>query len=187
MGQEKQACPSCSEPVYPTDDVCMSCGADLKGVQQAAPPPPAPGAAQRAPEGSIPTPPTSPTGIPAPPTPGTAIPTPGEPDPKGVPLPRYREPLEKLWYQKIVESCGRLWDIYAWAGIVIWACGGLAWHSGSGIIVLIVLGVSLLWHAVFLFWLIVDVLYFGSEWYWVPISYLCCYPLGFIVYVVWVR
>ena len=55
MGKESCTCPLCGEPVYATDDVCMSCGARLSVATPATaaptgpPAPPKPGPIPRAP------------------------------------------------------------------------------------------------------------------------------------------
>jgi hypothetical protein len=46
----------------------------------------------------------------------------------------------------------------------------------------VVLAISLLWQCLFLFWLIVDALYFGADWWWVPVAFLLCYPIGLLLY-----
>ena len=38
MADDRRPCPQCGEPVYPTDDVCMSCGLDLQARAAPAPP-----------------------------------------------------------------------------------------------------------------------------------------------------
>ncbi|MBM3476872.1 MAG: hypothetical protein FJX75_26665 [Armatimonadetes bacterium] len=42
MSKDSRPCPSCGEPVYPTDDVCMSCDAHLTAAAPAPAPPPGP-------------------------------------------------------------------------------------------------------------------------------------------------
>ena len=149
MDAQKATCPACSEPVFPTDDVCMSCGA----VLQAQGPEPVPSA------------------------------SPGGPVPVAQPLPAPRAPIQKPWYHKVVESCGRLWDIYPWIGIGLWLFIGVALKCPVAVQWPVAI-IAVLWYSTFLFWLICDVLYFGASWWWVVVATICCYPIGFLAYLV---
>lgn len=159
MTTERRDCPSCGRPTYVTDDICMSCGADLRAAS--------PPEEQPSPE------PDAGTSTEASSGPGTPRP----------PTPRPRPQMVKPWYQAPVETCGRLWDIYPWIGIGIYVVGGVSFAPGVpdvlGVVVLIIYA---LWHSLFLFWVIVDVLYFGVDWWWGAIAFLCCYPIGLLVY-----
>jgi len=155
MSAAKIKCPACGEPVYPTDDVCMSCGAEIHATG------PEPGHG--------PQPPT--------PEPATA------PGPQGVLTPH--EPIVKPWYHKVVESCGRLWDIYPWIGVCLYLFGGLA--LGCPVLIQwLVAVIAVLWYLTFLFGLICDVRYFGLDWWWIIVALFVCYPIGFLIYL-WKR
>jgi hypothetical protein len=89
----------------------------------------------------------------------------------------------KPWYQAPVERCGRWWDIYPWIGIGIYVVGGVFFAPGMpAVFGYVVLAISFLWHCLFLSWLIVDALYFGADWWWVPVAFLLCYPIGLLLY-----
>ena len=148
MTADRSKCPACGEPVYPSDDVCMSCGAELRKPAPVPEPPP----------------PAAPSGPQAP----AAAP---------------RAPIVKPWYHRVVESCGRLWDIYPWIGIGIIVVGGLILALGVPVAVqYTIAGAYVVWDWVFLFWLICDVLYFDNERWWIIVCLFCCYPFGLLLY-----
>jgi len=104
--------------------------------------------------------------------------------PQASPAAAPRAAIRKPWYHKVVESCGRLWDIYPWIGIAIYIFGGLVVLPGvPQVLQWPVAIVFLLWESVFLFWLIVDILYFGAPLWWLAVV-LCCYPVGLVIYVI---
>ncbi len=159
MSADKSKCPACGEPVYPTDEVCMSCGAELHAKG------PEPG---HGPQRPVPQP-----------SPGGGPP----PGPPAAPTPHV--PIAKPWYHKVVESCGRLWDIYPWIGICLYLFAGLALHAPL-LIQGLVAAIAVLWWLTFLFWLICDVRYFGLDWWWIIVVLFVCYPIGFLIYL-WKR
>jgi len=175
MDEAKRTCPSCGEPVYPSDTVCMSCGAQLtKGAAPAS----TPGPGARGPTPSPPSRPLTPAGTPAPPPPmappppviGGRRPARPRPDPP--------------FYHAIVEGLGGFWDIFPWIGLAFYiGSRSMGFLHVSPVAALVLLVCALVWNLTYIFWVIFDVLYFSAEWWWILVSILC-YPIGLVLYLV---
>jgi hypothetical protein len=157
MAADKRTCPQCGEAVYPTDDVCMSCGADLRAKAAPAPPPPAP-----------------PPGVPPP----AAAPPPGMP----VPGPVARPAPTVSFSESVATRCGRFWDLFPWIGLLAYVLLGAAQFAHlPGFLIAIAAIIYLIWFPLYIFWLVCDVIAHGSGWWWIAINFLC-YPFGLVVY-----
>ena len=177
MSADRRTCPKCGEPVYPTDNECMSCGADLKAGAGPAPPPGAP------PPGGPPPPP----GAPGPPPPGFR---PGGPPPPtgpyaGPPPPpsplTHRPPIKTPFCTVVANSCGSAWDIFPWV-YFFWNFGGvyIGFGNPNPIVALVLLIAGLVLGPLFIFWIICDVLDRGVGWWWILVCIFC--NLGLLLY-----
>ena len=116
--------------------------------------------------------------------------TPPESAPAAQPRPAktdYRPPIEKQWYHRLVESCGRMWDIFPWTGLVFFALLGMLGLGHAPDAIKVVIGAMwVIWYVAFFVWLYADVKFFEESSYWIPIAWLCLgYPVVFVVY--WFR
>ena len=175
MSADKRACPQCGEPVYPTDDVCMSCGANLK----AAGPPPPPAARPPGPP-----PPRAAAPPPGPPPPVGPPPPPGPyaPPPPGVPPTTQRPVAKDRFYTVVAASCGPAWDAFPWF-YLIWSFGAgwIGFGSAPEIVQLVLSIIGLVLVPLFIFWVICDVLDRGVVFWWIFIAF-CCGPIGLLMY-----
>jgi hypothetical protein len=201
MVQDRQECPSCGEPVYPTDDKCMSCGADLKG--QAGPPgPPRPQPAPPPAAGPAPPPAPGPGLLPPGPTPPPGPPPPGAPPgapppgamppgayPPGAPVARRPPPSKATpsgFANAAVNAVGGFWDIFPWIYLVLSGLSGWVGYSDAPAVVnLIVIIGAAICGPLFIFWIICDVLARGVGWWWILITLLC--PFGLLIYLLSAR
>jgi hypothetical protein len=160
MTADKRTCPQCGETVYPTDDVCMSCGADLRAKAAPAPPPVA-----------------SPRGVPPPAAPPPEVP-PGMPP---VPVTR-RPPAKDPFYTVVAASLGSAWDVFPWF-YLLWSLGvtWIGFGSAPQMAQLILTVVGLILVPLFIFWLICDVLDRGVLFWWMFVGF-CCGPIGLLLY-----
>ena len=169
MSDAKRPCPACGEPVYATDDVCMSCGAQLKQVTGPSPPTAPPSPVSGPPQYRAP-------GAPPPPPP---MAEPAASDRRG-----RRKQANPTFYHGIVEGMGGFWDWYPWLGLVVgigWRVLGMA--GAPAPVVLAILLLQVIWASTYILWVIFDVLYFGAHWWWIILS-ICCYPIGLVLYLV---